>query len=757
MQYGPVLSCSVELPPPPFEADNSKAKTAVRPAGPLIAAKALVIKFSDGSATGATCFDTELLRMAAGWTNGFLDLKKTNIGSYKGTDTGAAVVAGDVMFSTKPEPAWRVAGELAQAAGHYSGFYLHGERVILSYQVDGCEVLESPELLCAGSERVLLRRFTMGLSKKALQLVIANVEQRTGGTQSARRTFAQSEPKPQAGYHGYMMGDGSQRLAVAVAGEATPKSEPAAEETSALPIEIGESDENALFISIPALTTPTSFTVAIWKGAESSFPAESVFTPRDTIDLRKFCKGGEMRWPQAITEAGVRGKDDAAYVIDTLPVPEDNPWKSWMRISAFDFFPDGRAAVATLNGDVWIISGLDEKLELVAWKRFAVGLYEPLGLKIVDGRILVHGRDGITRLHDLNGDGEADFYEAFNRDRPMFPSYHAFAFDLDSDRAGNLYYVVGGNWMGKDPAWGSCVVQVSADGKKLEVVATGFRAPNGLAVGPNDEIVVSDNQGSWVPASKISIIRPGGFYGHVADPRVEPRAVAPPGFDAPICYIPMALDNSSGGAVWVRGGKWGPFEGHLLHTSYGSASLFAVMQDRVGEVVQGGAVKFPLKFASGIMRARFNPQDGQLYVAGLKGWQTSAAKDGCFQRVRYTGEPLRMPTALRVGKDSLSIEFPIALDPATANDPQSYGIEQWNYQWWSTYGSPDLSVADPTRKGRDPVEVTAAKLSDDGRIITLTIPGLQPVMQMDIKLQLKSAEGAEIRTEIANTIHRVPE
>ena len=38
------------------------------------------------------------------------------------------------------------------------------------------------------------------------------------------------------------------------------------------------------------------------------------------------------------------------------------------------------------------------------------------------------------------------------------------------------------------------------------------------------------------------------------------------------------------------------------------------------------------------MRARFNAADGQLYVCGLKGWQTRATKDGIFQRVRYTGK-----------------------------------------------------------------------------------------------------------------------
>ena len=58
---------------------------------------------------------------------------------------------------------------------------------------------------------------------------------------------------------------------------------------------------------------------------------------------------------------GTVGKGEGAYVIDTLTVPNDNPWKSWMRPSGLDFFTDGRLAVCTLNGDVWVVSKLPSR------------------------------------------------------------------------------------------------------------------------------------------------------------------------------------------------------------------------------------------------------------------------------------------------------------------------------------------------------------------------------------------------------------
>ena len=106
------------------------------------------------------------------------------------------------------------------------------------------------------------------------------------------------------------------------------------------------------------------------------------------------------------------GGGDGSYVVDTITEPFPNPYRVSTFLGGFDFLPDGRAAVCTFHGDVWIVSGIDEKLEKLTWKRFATGLFQPLGLKVVKGDIYVAGRDQITRLKDLNKDGEADLYGA---------------------------------------------------------------------------------------------------------------------------------------------------------------------------------------------------------------------------------------------------------------------------------------------------------------------------------------------------------
>jgi hypothetical protein len=479
--------------------------------------------------------------------------------------------------------------------------------------------------------------------------------------------------------------------------------------------------------------------------------------PPFTGDPFELLAGGPPRHTEPVITVGKLGTGASAYVVDTLTLPDDNPWKAWMRPSGLDFFSDGRLALCTLNGDVWVASGIDDTLEKLEWRRYASGLYEPLGLRVVNDLVYVLARDQITRLHDTNGDGAADFYENFNNDAPASANYHGFAMDLDVDSKGNFYYTRAGQRMHPDFPLHGALLRVSPDGSKLEAIASGLRAANGLCVGPDDLITVGDNQGNWTPSSRINVIRKGGFYGympHVTAAGSKPRV----DHDPPLCWIPTSIDNSSGSQVWASEDRFGPLSGRLFHTSYGRASLMLVMTQKLDDEkggYQGGVIPLPFKFDSGVMRARVNPKDGQLYLAGLRGWQTDGTRDGTVARVRYTGKPLHMPTGFKVVPGGIDLAFSQPLDPATAEDPGSYAIEQWNYLWGEQYGSPEFSVKDPKAPGRDEVTIESAKLLPDRRTVHLSVPDLAPVMQMKIDTDVDAADGTHIRDTMYLTIHRV--
>jgi hypothetical protein len=329
------------------------------------------------------------------------------------------------------------------------------------------------------------------------------------------------------------------------------------------------------------------------------------------------------------------------------------------------------------------------------------------------------------------------------------------------------------------------LLKVSPDGSKLEVVASGLRAPNGMTVGPDDTILIGDNQGHWMPSSKLNLVKPGSFLGMVPSAQKELKLRYPDGreisvnpsdpearkkfglkgwegampipekYDEPICWLPMRWDNSSGGQVYVTSDRWGPWKGAPLFLSYGKCLLYGVLWDDVQGTIQASMVPFNLKFQSGVMRARFSERDGQLYACGLKGWQKAATREGGFYRVRYTGQPVRMPVKAHATQTGIEVDFSTALDPATATDIGNFAVELWNYRYSGNYGSPEVSVKTPATEKHDNLEVKSVKLSSDKHKLFIEVEGLQPADQFGIKYNVKAADGTELKSELIGTIHKL--
>jgi len=715
MDYGPYLSCAV-ISKPGAKFDNNNGNF-----DGDVTARGFLIKLADDWSAGAV-FDSDNLRISAAWKG--TPIKFTGV-IFDGAHGPSPTLTSPPVFQTPHGPGWAKDGSfqdprpdtiaplpppgpLPHDWAHYRGLYLHDKRAIFSYTVGKATVLETIDL----EGEAFARTIQVSGNDNPLDLRIAT---------------------------------------------ATPE---LLADAGALKI---ETIDNELRLRIPAgMKAP--FKVLLGNNKDT-FAASLKASPK-AVDLAALIKGGPARWPDPIVTQGKVSEEKAAYVVDSLSLPANNPWKAKMRLGGLDFFSDmTRAAVSTWDGDVWIVSGIDAGLQNLTWKRYATGLYQPLGLRIVNDEIYTVGHDQITRLHDLNGDGEADYYENFNNDWELTTAFHSFCFDLQTDPKGNFYFGFncpvrsGGGGFHKIAAHHGCILKVSSDGSKLDIYATGFRANNGIGVGPNGEVTSGDNEGTWVPACPVHWVKPGSFNGVVdgahrtlksakgkPDPAEQPR---------PICWMPKNVDNSGGGQVWVTSDAWGPFKGELLHMSYGTSSLFKVLKEEVNGQMQGGVVRFPVKFTSSAMRARFNTKDGQLYVAGLRGWQSNAAREGGLDRVRYTGAPVCMPTGLHATPKGMKITFTAPLDPESAGNAENYAVEVWNYKWTQNYGSAEYSTVDPSKKGHDPLTVTAVTLGKDGKSVVLEIAGMKPVMQMKISMRIESAEKAPLKAEIYNTIHEL--
>lgn len=714
--------------------------------GDGITNKALAVRVGDRQ-QASICYDTDLLRATGAWTGKFLRHDPARYGLIV-----PPVADGPIAMLSRPRPGWagpqghwsdprpRPYGPLDRSWARIQGMYRHGSRVVLSMKVGGVGVMESPWI--EETEGVLA--FRRSLQAEAGDQPIAcyvcdlpaNGELRRDSLGRGRRLMSSTASGKTVAV-GLITKD--------VHGDLQPL-------------------DGGVVCTAGARRQIWRAKLLIWSG-----PSESLSRFRDLVasspepeDLTPLTEPDEPQWKFEPVTAGVRGAGPGAYVVDTIGVPFDNPYKALMFLSGHDFLSSGEAAVCTAHGDVWLVSGIDASLRKVTWKRYATGLFQPLGLKVVRDQIYVLGRDQITVLHDRNGDREADFYETFNNDGQVSDNGHEYATCLEMDGAGNFYYLRGDS--GSRTDHDGCLLRVSADGQKLEVFATGFRNANGMGIGPGDLITVSPQEGEWTPGSAIFPVRQGGFYGGM---QTHHRPTPPSDYDRPMCWIPRRMDNSSGGQVWAPAGArgespWGPMSGGLLHLAYGRCKLMLVLRQPLDGAPaphlpeeQAAVVELPLDFESGVMRGRFSPHDGQLYVTGLRGWVTNAVHDGCLARVRYTGAAVSMPIGWRVLANGVRIDFSGPLDRETAEDPGNYSVEGWNYLWSSAYGSDEYLVRDPAQRGRDEFDVQSATLLEGDRSVFLEIPNLAPMMQMQIRMELASQEHRAENYTLAGTIHKV--
>lgn len=435
------------------------------------------------------------------------------------------------------------------------------------------------------------------------------------------------------------------------------------------------------------------------------------------------------RWTQTIPMRGEEGKanPDSSYLVDTIPVPLSNPFKSVMQLSGIAFDKKGTAYVSTLAGEVWKVTGLDRALDTVTWQRFATGLNQPLGIHLDDDGLFVLDRGQIYRLHDTNNDGEADFYENYANDFGGYNRSHSHTFGLHRTADGTFHFTQR-----------ESILQTTPDRKTTEV-ASGVRNCMGIG-GSKNYHWVAPQEGTWTPASSIIEVHQGEFYGLPSKGRSGNIA-------SPLCFIPRGIENSVGGMVEITSDKWGPFKGNHIGLSYGSGIHYLILRDDSAARAQGATVPLEGEFLAGSVRGAFHPIDGQLYLVGLDGWGDYSTQDGCFHRVRYSGEPVRKPKSYKTFQNGFLIEFTTPLN-ASVEDPKRIFAQTWNYEFAKRYGSPEFSLSKPDKLGHDVLKVQSIHLLENKTSIFVEIPDLQPAMQAHLRMHLQDSKGTEFKTDI---------
>lgn len=183
------------------------------------------------------------------------------------------------------------------------------------------------------------------------------------------------------------------------------------------------------------------------------------------------------------------------------------------KVGGMDFLNEDTLILSTWDpdGSVYKISNYTaEDPDDIRVEKIAYGLAEPLGVRIVDGEIFVLQKQELTQLIDNDKDGLIDEYKTISNDWLVSDNFHEFAFGLDY-MDGHFYATLATAIL---PGGASADPQIQDRGKAIKIsqkngkvtfIAHGLRTPNGIGFNQKDQLFVADNQGDWLPASKIVI------------------------------------------------------------------------------------------------------------------------------------------------------------------------------------------------------------------------------------------------------------
>ncbi|MFD7024265.1 family 16 glycoside hydrolase [Promicromonospora sukumoe] len=442
-------------------------------------------------------------------------------------------------------------------------------------------------------------------------------------------------------------------------------------------------------------------------------------------------------------------------------------------VAGLDWTDDDRLAVVTSGsvspggwvedpepGEVFLLDNVtgETSKDQVTYEKVATDLFNPMGIAVIGDSIYVSERDKLTELTDPDGDGFYDDHRTV-AEWPFGGNFHEFAFGLLHDR--KYFYVNlsvainnGGATTDPQPAENrGTAIRVDRRTGEVEYVAGGLRTPNGMVKGPDGELFVMDNQGAWLPSSKLVHIEQGKFYNHFTNP-AGPYDDQP--VSAPALWVPQnEIGNSPSAPVQI---EKGPYKGQLAFGDVTYGGLQRGFLEKVDGEYQGAVFRHSAGLEAGVNRTVVGP-DGALYVGGIGeggNWSEPGKLRYGLQKLTPNGEDAFDMTEMRVTKKGFEVEYTQPLSAETvakiAEDPNAaFRMDHWRYVPTRAYGGPKVD--------EQQLFVSDAKVSRDRKKVTLTVDGRQPgyVVHLRSPRPFADADGRELwNTEAWYTLNAIP-
>lgn len=443
------------------------------------------------------------------------------------------------------------------------------------------------------------------------------------------------------------------------------------------------------------------------------------------------------------------------YQIKTVPIPEDVK----LEVGGLAVLKDGRLAVSTRRGEIWMIDNPYMNSGLPHFTRFASGMHEVLGLYYKDGSFYCTQRGELTKVTDLNKDGKADQYTSLYR-FDISGNYHEYAYGPVFDKNGDMYVTLNVAWVGYGDGlgkWHGWLLKIKPDGT-MEPIATGLRSPAGIMVNSSGDVFYAENQGDWVGSGRVTHLEKGDFAGNAGGLNWTQEPESPlkltkedlakvdngqPMHEAakvikelklPAVWFPHTLMGISTADILedTTHGAFGPFEGQYFVSDQGHSKVMRMSLEKVKGKYQGACYPFREGFASGLIRLRWGI-DGSLF-AGMtsRGWSSTGPELFALQRLVWSGKtPFEMKT-VSARPDGFEIEFTQPVDKEAAKNAANYGVKGFTYHYHHQYGSEVIQLEKCNLQG--------IIVSEDGLKVRLVVDNLREGFIHEVKLSNMSSD-----------------
>ncbi len=390
------------------------------------------------------------------------------------------------------------------------------------------------------------------------------------------------------------------------------------------------------------------------------------------------------------------------------------------RVGGMDFLSNGDLAIATWDGEVFIVKNVSSgDPSSMSVQKIADGLCEPLGLAVANDDIYVMQRWELTKLVDQDGDGVTDYYHSFSDGWSTTPDFHAWGFGL-TYKDGYFYTNTGaalGPYNKKQAPDAGKTLKISINDGLFEAIAHGYKAPNGIGLGYGGDIFTTDNEGGYVPTSKLMHLDIDNsnaypFFGnaYVLGKKAKGLKIKPP-----VVWIPQDEIGNSPSQPGIL--NVGPYQNQMIMGDARHGGIKRIFIEKVNGQLQGAVFRFTQGLEAGINRFVWGP-DSSLYVGGVGGTNdfTWEGKRFGLEKLSYNGNITFEMLSVKAKQNGMEIEFTEPLRIGDGLSTEDYLVQQWWY---------DIHTEGGIKQDINNLIVNSVSISADRKKVFLEINSLK--------------------------------